>query len=192
MFFVLAAVVGLLAGWAGRGSMGRLGQAQLHAWPLALAALAAHRLLPLLWKPGTDAPWPLLAALGYSLALLVFAAWNIRQAGAALVGAGAVANGVATAVSGGRMPVWVVATARMTPARLLPLLHGLTRTHVAMTNPTGVRWLGDVLALPQPFPPGVISAGDLAIALGVALFIAVAMWPRASADISAPSLGDRA
>ncbi len=192
MFFVLAAAVGVLAGWAGRGSLARLGEARVRAWPLALVALLGHRLLPLLWPAGSHPLTTWLVAAGYYLALVLFAAVNLRQSGAALVGVGAAANGVATLLAGGRMPVWLAAAGRLDAQRYLPLVHGLVRTHSAMVHPTGLLWLGDVLGLPPPFPPTVASGGDLAIFCGVALFIATRMWPPARQDIAPPALGDRA
>ena len=192
MFFALGAVLGLLVGWVGRGRLARLGDVRLRAWGLALGALLAHRIVPLGWAPGTHPSWADALAVCYGLALVAFAVANLRRPGAALVGLGAAANGVATVLAGGRMPVWLSAASRLDARAYLALLHGLARTHTAMIEPHGLLWLGDVLSLPAPFPPTILSAGDVAIFCGVALFIATHMWPAGPQDIAPPPLGDRA
>lgn len=178
---------GLLWGWLRRGHLGTLGDVRLRLWGLPLAALVLHRLLPMAWPAvrGGVVPHEIDAAV-FGAALIAFALVNRDQPGAYPLFAGTLANACATLGAGGRMPVWSAILGRIPPAMTQSLLSGQGLTHVAMVHPAGLGWLGDVLAIPAPLPPDVISVGDIAVAVGAATFIALSMKPRRPVTASLP------
>ncbi len=176
MFFALALAAGLLVGLIGGGRPQALQGLRVRAWWLVPAGLILRRALALL-TPGPHAVASATEVLGVIpyVALVACALSNLRLPGALAIGLGALANGVATEMAGGRMPVWVAATSRLPAAVVARLVAGQAGGHVAMARPHGILWLGDVLGLPRPLPPVVISLGDLAVALGAAALLALSM-----------------
>jgi hypothetical protein len=65
------------------------------------------------------------------------------------------------------------------------------RTYVAAGPHTNFAWLDDRFTLPPPFP-GIASAGDILIAIGMAWFVAMLMLraPAASAEDAADDAGE--
>ena len=188
MISLYGLAAGLLWGWSRGGRLGALAAIRLRLWGLCLAGLALHRLLPLAVPAlrGGMLGHVIDAGVFYA-ALAGFALANRDRPGAYALVAGAVANAIPTLLAGGRMPVWVATLARI-PARATgALMAGRDVSHVAMAHPAGLLWLGDVLATPPPLPPDVISIGDIAIAAGVAVFLAASMAPSRPADASAAS-----
>lgn len=188
MISLYGLAAGLVVGWLRRGRLSALADVQLRLWGLCLAALVLHRLVPLAIPAlrGGVLAHDIDAAVFYA-ALTVFALANRIQPGAYWLLVGGLANAAATIWAGGRMPVWTAILGRIPPATTQVLLAGGGVTHVAMAAPVGVGWLGDVLAVPAPLPPDVISIGDIAIAVGAAVFIAASMNPRRPVPSSLPS-----
>ncbi len=175
MIFWVALAAGLAVGWVRGGRLERLALVRVRAVGLPVLAAGLHLFLRL-WRgpapgPGLDAA----ASVAVYAAMAGFLALNRRLPGALPFLGGLSGNLVATLAAGGRMPVWSAALGRV-PSRVRALLlSGGLASHVAMAHPAGLTWLGDVLAVPAPLPADVVSAGDLAIAAGLMLFLAGAM-----------------
>jgi hypothetical protein len=92
----------------------------------------------------------------------VFLWTNRRVPGAPLIAAGAAANIVAIAANAGTMP------ASANPQRLAGLTTGNGFQNSAQLARPHLLWLGDILAVPGPWPLGnVLSIGDCIIYLGM-------------------------
>jgi hypothetical protein len=173
---------GLVAGFALGGHL--RGLASLHfRWPwLALAGLLVQ--VGLFTEPGFAAAGGLAPAV-YVLstaAVLVAVLRNLRLGGLPLVALGVAANLAAIVANGGRMPADPVALGTA------GLAAGGHTNSVVLADPA-LRPLTDVFAVPAWVPlANVFSIGDVLIAIGVVVAIAVAM--RASARPPAVSARD--
>jgi Family of unknown function (DUF5317) len=95
---------------------------------------------------------------------------------------GAIGNEVVRAVNGGRMPV----DGPGAPASV----GGRADNYVLAGPHTNFAWLDDRFHLPAPFP-GIASAGDILIAIGMAWFVASLMLrPAPSAEETAVDVGE--
>jgi hypothetical protein len=173
MIFLVAIGLGLLAGFAARGRIENL--AHLHfRWPwLVLAVLlvrAATLLTPLNRVDG--AQYVYAASLA---ALVAWTVWHIsRVAGIWLVAAGSALNLVVIVANNGRMPV--------SPELAGSLVQrGHAGQYVVMASDTHLNWLADWIVL-RLGPVEIYSAGDLVVALGIAVLIAWAMRSREKVD----------
>ena len=164
-----ALVVGRLAG----GRVAGLTALQLRRPWLAAAALAilvAGALLA--WATSSRGVY-----LGASAAAVVttgiFLLGNRSVPGLPLVGTGLVLNLLAVAANGA-MPVSRYAAARA-GVSLAGIAAGSDAGHVVAGSGTALRALGDVIPVPLPVWPEVVSAGDVLVAAGLGLFVVVAM-----------------
>jgi len=167
---LVVAVLGLALGLALGGRFTALADLDVRiagALPVALAVQVGALLL----EPSSRA----LAAIGYALAAGLVGAWtvaNLRLPGVPLMGLGLLLNALVVLANGVAMPVSVAAAERA----------GLTRAdlaldddplHVERTSATHLGFLGDVVAVPLPCRPQVVSPGDVLLASGVGLFLCV-------------------
>ena len=171
---LLAAVVGLGVGLltGGRWPDWRAAGVRQTRWLLGALALQLASLAIALGSPG--APRAVHAALLVaSLAVAVaFALRNRALPGMPLVAAGAAANALVIALNGA-MPDSLRAAARAgIPPEALAL--DADPRHVLLDPGTALPWLGDVVPLPLPLAPEVVSPGDLVLGLGLALAVAAA------------------
>lgn len=170
LYFVAA---GVLLGAAAGGRLDRLGGASFRWAPVALAGLAFQALLfsaPIADRVGSLGP-----AVYVASTVLVFAALlrNLDQPGFRVIALGAAANLVAIVSNGGFMPASADAWAAVTGQPRIPA--GLGNSVIAGPG-APFALLGDIFALPRPFPlANVFSIGDLLIGLGASTFIVRAM-----------------
>ena len=149
------------------------------ALPVLIAGPLLQYALPLAWpRMAHHGALELVRAGVLYAAALGFLGANARRPGAPLALAGAACNALVTLWAGGRMPVLVSALHRFPPRMVAVMTGGGFGAHAPMAHPSGLQWLGDVIAVPPPMPPEVLSAGDLLIALGFAVFLAAAMLGR--------------
>jgi len=130
----------------------------------------------------TPGPLSWLLPLGLAVAAGIWAVW--RHIYPIACGAlGAYGNEVVRAANGGRMPV--------EGNDVLAAVTSHARTYVAAGPHTNFAWLDDRFTLPPPFP-GIASAGDILIAIGMAWFVAMLMLraPAASAEDAADDAGE--
>lgn len=149
----------------------------LRAVPLLVLALATQVAAVLLRLGARGQAGALLASYAVAATFLVL---NRRRRGFVVIAVGLAANAAVVAANGA-MPVSLRAARR---AGLDPtaLALGADPRHEALRAGTRLRWLGDVVPLPVPALPEVVSAGDLVCAAGVAL----AVWCAVLAGREAP------
>ena len=146
--------------------------------PAILAALASKR--PSAWRSGgagrSCSPTPYLYPLTF--VVLLAAVWMNREKVELLVmGAGVLANFLAIAANGGKMPVAREAVVRLGgPAALQRMEAGGDLFHQLADSSTRLAFLGDWMTLPPPYPRAVIfGVGDVLIGVGLFLLIQRAM-----------------
>ncbi|MDP9395695.1 MAG: DUF5317 domain-containing protein, partial [Actinomycetota bacterium] len=105
-----------------------------------------------------------------------FLARNAGRPGVPLVAAGLVLNAVAVAVNGGAMPVSRDALDRAgVAAEAGDVMHP---RHEPVDADTRLRALADVIPVPLPVRPEVVSAGDVLVASGVGLLVLAGLRPQ--------------
>jgi len=119
----------------------------------------------LLLSQVTPSPLSWLLPLGLAIAAGIWAVWR-RVFPVACGALGAYCNELVRAANGGRMPV--------EGHGMLSTLGNRTDTYVLSGPHTNFAWLDDRFQLPAPFP-GIASAGDILIAVGMAWFVATLM-----------------
>jgi hypothetical protein len=175
VFILYAVIAGLLAGFALGGRLERLALVRIRFAPAAILALAVQVVL---FTPAGHDVLGDLAPVVYvasTVAVLVVVLANLRIAGLPLVALGAAANLVAILANGGAMPADPAALAS------LGLTAGGATNSVVVATPA-LRPLTDVYAMPPWLPfANVFSLGDVLIALGIAVAVAVGMRSSPSA-----------
>jgi hypothetical protein len=169
-----AVAVGLLGG----GHWSRLTRLRLR-WPaMVVAAVGAQAGGALIGVLGASDPRRAYAAgLAASAACAaVFCARNLRVAGVPLVTVGLVANAVVVAANGA-MPVSIVA-AYDAGVPIRAIAAGVDERHDIAGTGTVLRELGDVIPVPFPWRPEVVSAGDVLVAAGLAELVALGLLGR--------------
>jgi hypothetical protein len=157
-------VVGYLLG----GRLRNVASLRFEWYGLALAGVA----LQLVPGPGSTVP---LACLYLSfLLLIVFAVKNIQVVGFPLILAGVLCNLFVIGVNGG-MPVSEHALAASGQSRLLGALeNNPTAKHLLATIDDQLRFLGDVIPVPDPVMQA-ISIGDILVYGGAGVAVVSAM-----------------
>ena len=166
---LLAAVV---VGWARGGSLERLG-----ALPLRSRRLLAFAFVAQLAGVVVGGPFHALG-LVVSVALVVaFLLRNRGVRGTGLLALGLLLNALVV-VANGAMPVSTAAAARA-GVSTAPITAGADARHELSDATTRLPWLADVVPVPLPVRPEVISPGDVLVAAGAAQLVAVGMAPGA-------------
>ena len=172
---LVVAVLGLALGLLLGGRLEALADQHVRlaaALPVGLAV----QVVALLLEPAGRA----LAAFGYAVAaglVGAFALANLRLPGVPLMGLGLLLNALVVLANGVAMPVSVAAAQRAGLSRADLRLDD-DPLHVERTDRTRLGWLGDVVAVPLPLRPQIVSAGDVLLASGVGLFLCLGTRPR--------------
>jgi hypothetical protein len=106
----------------------------------------------------------------------VFCARNLRVAGVPLITLGLIANATVVAANGA-MPVSIVA-AFHAGVPIADIASGQDSRHEIAGYDTVWRSLGDVIPVPLPVRPEVVSVGDVLVAAGLAELVVVGMLRR--------------
>jgi Family of unknown function (DUF5317) len=166
---VLVVLVAALAlGGACGGSLERLGALPLRTRRLVVLALLAQVAGALLG----GVAYPVGLGLGALLAL-AFLARNRGARGAGLVGLGVVANALVVGVNGA-MPVSLEAGLRA-GVTVQPVLLGQDPRHELLGEQTRLPLLADVVPVPLPLAPQVVSPGDVLVAAGLGQLVLLGM-----------------
>jgi Family of unknown function (DUF5317) len=171
VILVVAAVLCVATVPLAGGRLSRLLEIELRATWTALAALALQLLITTVAPTGAQVPHEALHLASYALAA-AFLFVNRHVAGMAILAAGAALNLTAICANHGVMP----ASAR---AMHLAGLHVDSdfANSAPVTHPRLLA-LGDTIPVPGPWPLGnVVSIGDLAIMVGLAIILHRACRP---------------
>ena len=160
--------VALAVGWARGGSLDRLGALPLRSRRLVVASLLAQLAGTVVGGPF----YPLGLALSAGL-VVWFLSRNRGIRGTGLVALGLLANALVVGANGA-MPVSLDATARAGVGSQ-DLLTGQDARHEPAGESTRLRWLGDVVPVPLPLRPEVVSPGDVLVAAGLGQLVALGM-----------------
>ena len=180
MFILYAIPVGIVAGLLVGGRLDGLSSLRFRWAGLAIAGLFVQLVLFALPTGEALAAVGPAVYVGSTAAVLVALLVNVRLPGLAIVAAGAASNLVAIIANGGAMPV---RAATLAAAGLDP--HEGFSNSVVTTDPA-LEPLTDVFAIPAGVPlANVFSIGDLLIAVGIAVAIAVAMR-RSARPVAGP------
>jgi hypothetical protein len=172
ILLVGATVVALAAG----GSWAELSTLPLRGGRLVVIAVIAQVVGGILARI-TNLPGFYPAGLGISaLAGLAFCLRNIRLAGVPLVTLGLLGNALVVSLNGA-MPVSTAAAARAN-VPIAEIAAGSDARHSIASSATTLRWLGDVIPVPLPWRPEVVSPGDGLIAAGLGEFVLLGLRPR--------------
>jgi Family of unknown function (DUF5317) len=166
---VCAVVVAFLAGLLVGGRLAAIEELEITGWQLLVAAFVAQLGGFLLGVVGLPAGWSYGAGTAVSAVLMVaFLVRNRQIAGAALIALGLLLNALVILLNGA-MPVSAHAAEKAG-------VHGTDDVrHERATGGTVLRPAGDVIPVPLPGVPEVVSAGDVLVAAGLAQFVFAAL-----------------
>ena len=167
---VVSLLVAVALGWARGGSLERLGGLRLRSRRLLALAFAAQLGGTLVGGPFHAVG--LAASGGFVVAFLLH---NRGVRGTGLIALGLLANALVVLVNGA-MPVSVAAAGRA-GVTTQPILNGSDPRHELADRSTRLPWLGDVVPLPLPVRPEVVSPGDVLVAAGAAQLVVLGMAP---------------
>jgi len=181
VFILYALLFGLIAGFLVGGRLGALADLRLRWSAVIIGGLVIQILL--FSEPVTDRIGSLGPPIYVASTAMVIAAIVVNRAvpGMLIVALGAASNLTAILANGGYMPADPGAIAVLGTAHL-------TAYSNSAIVPDPVLWpLTDIFVLPRWVPlANVFSVGDLAIGVGIAVVIAVAMRAGRAPSIVAP------
>jgi hypothetical protein len=179
---IVALVGAVAAGYALGGSWSTLTSLQLRRRRFIVAAVLAQTggaLVGVLGvaDPGTSYVWGLAIS---AVCAGLFCLRNMRIAGVPLVTMGLALNAVVVAANGA-MPVSIVAALRA-GVPIADISAGQDPRHEIAGEGTTLRTLGDIIPVPLPARPEVVSPGDVLVAAGLAELVTVGMLRRRRRD----------
>lgn len=166
---VVVLAVALVLGWARGGSLERLGALPLRSRRLVVGALLAQLVGAVVGGPFY--PLGLIVSAGLVVWFLVR---NRGIRGTGLVALGLLCNALVVGLNGA-MPVSADAAGRA-GVGVQDLLTGADPRHELADGDTRLRGLGDVVPVPLPVRPEVVSPGDVLVAAGLGQLVALGMW----------------
>lgn len=170
---VVVLAVALALGWLRGGSLDRLGAVPLRARALVVLALLVQLVGTVVGGPVHPAGLALSAVL-----VVAFLVRNRGLRGTGLVALGLLSNAVVVGLNGA-MPVRLEAAVRAGTGVQAVVL-GDSR-HELEGPATRLRLLGDVIPVPLPVRPEVVSVGDVLVAAGIGRLAALGMLSGAGA-----------
>lgn len=182
MGLAVVALVGAVAvGYLFGGSWARLTSVRLRRRRFVLAAVIAQGGGALVGVAGVaDPSRAYVVGLAASAACAGAFCWrNLTVPGVPLVTTGLIANALVVALNGA-MPVSIVA-ALHAGVPIAQIAAGDDARHDIAGTGTALRPLGDVIPVPLPWRPEVVSPGDVLVAAGLAELVAVGMLRRRGA-----------
>jgi len=173
LFFAVIAAALVIAVLIG-GDVRRLSQIKIRHLELLLGAFAVKVAVAILGTTHSQVAVSVARPLNVIGAILLLAVvwFNRRIPGAFVFGAGLSLNLIVIVAFGGRMPVLLPHDVDPNSPVLALLRGGLDPLHVALTQPQGLWFIGDIFAIPGlGGHSSLVSIGDLLMAAGVAWLI---------------------
>jgi len=167
---LLSLLTAVLVGWARGGSLERLG-----ALPLRSRRLLAYAFGAQLAGVLVGGPFHALGLVASVACVAVFLQRNRGVRGTGLLATGLLLNALVV-VANGAMPVSTAAAARA-GVSTAPITTGADPRHELADASTRLPWLSDVVPVPLPGRPEVVSPGDVLVAAGAAQLVVVGMAP---------------
>lgn len=187
---LLVLVLALVVGWALGGSLDALGRLPLRGLALVALALAAQVAGAVLGGAAY-----LVGLVAGAVLALAFLVRNRGARGTGLVGLGLAANALVVGLNGA-MPVSVGASDRA-GVTTLAIAVGDDPRHALLGPGTRLALLGDVVPVPLPRAPQVVSPGDVLVAAGLGQLVVLGMrrgrplpWRRDRPRPARPPLED--
>jgi hypothetical protein len=113
---------------------------------------------------------------------LLFLFMNRHHKGFPIILVGVFLNFLVMVLNGGRMPVSIEASSLLDPSYTQALTDGLYGKHTILTETTKLGFLGDIIALKEPYPrTQIISIGDVIMNIGIFFFIQYLMLHQPNA-----------
>jgi len=165
---IVALLVAVALGVATGGSFERLGGISLRARRLVYAAVVVQLVGTLVGGP--------LYPVGLAVSAALVAGFLLRNRGirgTGLLAIGLLSNAVVVGLNGA-MPVSEAAAGRA-GTTTQDILTGADARHELADRDTRLRVLGDVVPVPVPWRPEVVSPGDIAVAAGLAQLVLLGM-----------------
>lgn len=172
--------VGLVVGFAARGSLDGLIALRFRWGPLAIAGLLVQVVLFTAFGDSLAGDLSPVIYVASTVVVLVAVVRNWRMAGMPIVAAGSLSNLVAITANGGFMP------ASQEALDIAGFAGPGDHTNSVVLADPAFRLLTDIFALPAAVPlANVFSVGDVLIGLGILIVIVAAM--RARSEPLAPT-----
>lgn len=169
-----AAAVAAVSG----GTWDALSSVTMRGKRLVLIAVLAQVLGALVADHGGASWWYAAGLVASAACALLFCALNLRTAGVPLVALGLMLN-AAVVARNGAMPVSIFGASRA-GVSTLSIATGSDPRHTIAGVGSSWRSLGDVIPVPLPLAPEVVSPGDVLVAAGLAEFVFVTSRRRRS------------
>ncbi|MBK5305182.1 MAG: DUF5317 domain-containing protein [Frankiaceae bacterium] len=164
----VALLIAVVLGWLTGGSLDRLGAMPMRSRRLVWSAFAVQAAATLIGGP----VYPLGLAVSAGL-VAWFLLHNRGIRGTGLIALGLLANALVVGLNGA-MPVSVDAAGRA-GTTTQHILSGEDPRHELADRNTRLGFLGDVIPLPAPRWPEVVSPGDILVAAGLAQLVLLGM-----------------
>lgn len=182
MFILYAVVLGIIIGYAAKGSIKNFALRPLYWKLLALLSFTVQLIIFSNLTFIEAMPTTLKVILHYFsyLCLLTFIIRNIKNFGLNIAGFGIFLNSLVISLNGGHMPTLPQNLKNTSVGQSADLINQGEAIHnsVKMTNETLLPWLGDIFYLPSWIPfSNVFSIGDIIIAVGIFIYIVFNMHP---------------
>jgi hypothetical protein len=186
--FASVIVLAFVLGFALGGRLSRFEGVRVRWWGLALAGLAVQFVPLPEGVGGSDLVVRTVVLAASYVALIVFAAVNVRMPGLAVILVGLSLNAIVITANGG-MPVSASALRASDQADVLADLQrsGADKHHL-QTDGDVLTFLGDVIPIPSPIAQ-VVSVGDTLVYAGLVWFVVAAMRGRIRPARSRRSVG---
>jgi len=181
-------VISLLIGWLRKGRLLNFAEVPLKKIELIILSFLLRYLPLIMIKFAYDFTIKyniVITSISYLLLIYcLFCNWNIKPL--RLIALGVMLNFAVILANGGKMPVSIPAVDMAGLHDFKPLLFDEEYLyHVALNSTTNLAFLSDIIPLPPPYPrPRVFSIGDLAMGLGMFMFVQQVMLKK-------PSTGDK-
>jgi hypothetical protein len=172
----------LVVGKLRKGKFSYLKDAEIHKWYLIVSAFILEFLAVFLSAKGYSFISNNIFSIhlvSYSL-LFIGIYFNVSRLSFKLIMLGTFLNFIVIMLNGGQMPVSQDAMIKAGLTEdLNALLKGEIITHTIIVKDTLLKFLGDILILPEPYPrPKVFSIGDLFLGIGIFVYIQEIMMKK--------------